>query len=175
MNEAIWFKDYQLDEIAPLCKVNLTEHLGIELTGLDHDHLVGTMPVDHRTTQPAGLLHGGASVALAETLGSIAANLCVDPERVLQAISCTRVALLQHRLACPHQPAAAPVALAHLLSKSQQSTCLRHGGWWRPLQWAGENRLLSVTQPTMPRRNRAALHEPLRLWPSGLPKLTVVA
>ena len=47
---------------------------------MGHDHLVGTMPVDHRTTQPAGLLHGGASVALAETLGSIAANLCVDPE-----------------------------------------------------------------------------------------------
>ena len=81
MSEAIWFGDYQLDEITPLCKVNLTEHLGIELTRLGHDHLVGTMPVDHRTTQPAGLLHGGASVALAETLGSIAANLCVDPER----------------------------------------------------------------------------------------------
>jgi 1,4-dihydroxy-2-naphthoyl-CoA hydrolase len=81
MSEAIWFRDYQLDEIMPLCKVNLTEHLGIELTELGHDHLVGTMPVDHRTTQPAGLLHGGASVALAETLGSIAANLCVDPER----------------------------------------------------------------------------------------------
>ena len=81
MSEAIWFKDYQLSEVEPLCKTNMVEHLGIELTGLGHDHLVGTMPVDHRTTQPAGLLHGGASVALAETLGSIAANLCVDPER----------------------------------------------------------------------------------------------
>jgi len=81
MSEAIWFRDYQLDEVTPLCKTNMVEHLGIELTGLGHDHLVGTMPVDHRTTQPAGLLHGGASVALAETLGSIAANLCVDPER----------------------------------------------------------------------------------------------
>ena len=81
MSEAIWFKDYQLSEVEPLCKTNMVEHLGIELTGLGHDHLVGTMPVDPRTTQPAGLLHGGASVALAETLGSIAANLCVDPER----------------------------------------------------------------------------------------------
>jgi 1,4-dihydroxy-2-naphthoyl-CoA hydrolase len=81
MHKLIWFRDYQLGEIRPLCKVNMTEHLGIELTGLGHDYLVGTMPVDHRTTQPAGLLHGGASVALAETLGSIAANLCVDPER----------------------------------------------------------------------------------------------
>src|SRR5210317_1130777 len=81
MSEAIWFKDYQLSEVEPLCKTNMVEHLGIELTELGHDHLVGTMPVDHRTTQPAGLLHGGASVALAETLGSIGANLCVDPER----------------------------------------------------------------------------------------------
>ena len=81
MSEAIWFKDYQISEVEPLCKTNMVEHLGIELTVLGHDHLVGTMPVDHRTTQPAGLLHGGASVALAETLGSIAANLCVDLER----------------------------------------------------------------------------------------------
>ncbi len=81
MSEAIWFKNYQLSEVEPLCKANMVEHLGIELTELETDHLVGTMPVDHRTTQPAGLLHGGASVALAETLGSIAANLCVDPER----------------------------------------------------------------------------------------------
>lgn len=80
MNEAIWFRDYKLEEIMPSCKGNLSEHLGIELTGLGRDFLVGCMPVDHRTTQPAGLLHGGASVALAETLGSIAANLCVDPE-----------------------------------------------------------------------------------------------
>ena len=55
MSEAIWFKDYQLDEITPVCKVNLTEHLGIELTGLGPDHLVGTMTVDHRTTQQSTL------------------------------------------------------------------------------------------------------------------------
>jgi 1,4-dihydroxy-2-naphthoyl-CoA hydrolase len=81
MDKPIWFKDYTLEEITPLCKVNLTEHLGIKLIGIENDRLVGTMPVDHRTTQPAGLLHGGASVALAESLGSIAGTLCVDPER----------------------------------------------------------------------------------------------
>lgn len=59
----------------------MVAHLGIELTSIEPDALVGTMPVDERTTQPAGLLHGGASVALAESLGSIAANLCVDPKR----------------------------------------------------------------------------------------------
>jgi len=56
----------------------MVEHLGIELTELGPDFLCGKMPVDHRTHQPMGLLHGGASVALAETLGSIAAQLQVD-------------------------------------------------------------------------------------------------
>ncbi len=54
--------------------------LGIKITRITEDEIEGTMPVDHRTHQPFGLLHGGASVALAETLGSIGANLCVDPK-----------------------------------------------------------------------------------------------
>lgn len=58
----------------------LIERLGIEITAIGHDSLSGTMPVDERTRQPYGLLHGGASVALAETLGSVAANLCLDPQ-----------------------------------------------------------------------------------------------
>jgi 1,4-dihydroxy-2-naphthoyl-CoA hydrolase len=56
----------------------LIEHLGIEFTEIDHDFIRGTMPVDRRTRQPYGLLHGGASVALAETLGSMGATMCVD-------------------------------------------------------------------------------------------------
>jgi len=56
----------------------LSEHLGIEVTEVGDKYLVGRMPVDHRTHQPMGLLHGGASVALAETLGSIGAALQVD-------------------------------------------------------------------------------------------------
>jgi uncharacterized protein (TIGR00369 family) len=54
-------------------------NLGIVFTELGEDFLRGTMPVDERTKQPYGLLHGGSSVLLAETLGSMAANLCVDP------------------------------------------------------------------------------------------------
>jgi len=52
--------------------------LGIEFTKIGDDYLEARMPVDHRTHQPMGLLHGGASVALAETMGSVAATLCVD-------------------------------------------------------------------------------------------------
>ena len=59
----------------------MVEHLGIELTELGPNYLCGKMPVDHRTHQPMGLLHGGASVALAETLGSIAAQLQVDQSK----------------------------------------------------------------------------------------------
>ena len=55
----------------------MAENLGIEITGIGEDWLSGKMPVDHRTHQPFGLLHGGASVALAETLGSIAAACCL--------------------------------------------------------------------------------------------------
>jgi uncharacterized protein (TIGR00369 family) len=54
-------------------------NLGIVFTELGEDFLRGTMPVDARTKQPNGILHGGSSVLLAETLGSMAANLCVDP------------------------------------------------------------------------------------------------
>ena len=56
----------------------IASHIGIEFTAIGDDFLEAKMPVDHRTHQPLGLLHGGASVTLAETLGSVAATLCVD-------------------------------------------------------------------------------------------------
>lgn len=56
----------------------MVAHLGIEFTQIGDDFIEAKMPVDHRTHQPAGLLHGGASVALAETLGSVAATCCID-------------------------------------------------------------------------------------------------
>jgi 1,4-dihydroxy-2-naphthoyl-CoA hydrolase len=56
----------------------MVSHLGILFTEVGADYLIARMPVNHRTRQPLGLLHGGASVALAETLGSVAAYICVD-------------------------------------------------------------------------------------------------
>ncbi len=64
-----------LNRMGSKCMVN---HLGIEVTEIGADYLKGKMPVDHRTTQPFGILHGGASVSLAETLGSIASSISVD-------------------------------------------------------------------------------------------------
>jgi len=62
-------------------KGTLLETLDIRITELGEDYIKGDMPVDHRTVQPYGILHGGASVSLAESLGSIAAHLTVDTER----------------------------------------------------------------------------------------------
>jgi uncharacterized protein (TIGR00369 family) len=67
-----------LDELNALSRGTLIEHLGIVFTGAGKDWLSATMPVEPRTRQPYGLLHGGASVVLAETLGSSAGNLCLD-------------------------------------------------------------------------------------------------
>lgn len=77
-NKPMFPKDLSIDALNDLGKGNLTSHLGIEFTEFGKDYLIAKMPVDHRTIQPFGLLHGGASVALAETLGSVAATLTLD-------------------------------------------------------------------------------------------------
>jgi 1,4-dihydroxy-2-naphthoyl-CoA hydrolase len=75
----IWFKkDLSITDFALLGKDTMGEYIGIEWAELGEDFLSARMPVDHRTRQPYGLLHGGASVALAETLGSVAAAMVVD-------------------------------------------------------------------------------------------------
>ena len=59
------------------------EHIGLEFTELGADFMKATMPVDARTKQPYGLLHGGASCVLAETLGSVASAMVIDPEKFI--------------------------------------------------------------------------------------------
>jgi 1,4-dihydroxy-2-naphthoyl-CoA hydrolase len=67
------------EELTRLEGQSLAEHLGITITEIGDEFVRATMPVDARTVQPHGRLHGGASVALAETVGSLAANLTLDP------------------------------------------------------------------------------------------------
>ena len=76
---SIWFKNYTIKDIKT--KGTMVEHLGIKVTELGEDYVVGTMPVDNRTKQPFGILHGGASVALAETLASYGGYLTIDSEK----------------------------------------------------------------------------------------------
>lgn len=78
---SIWFKSYTLGDIQWMLKDNMCEAIGIEITEITPDSVKGKMPVDHRTVQPMKILHGGASAALAESLGSIASNLIVDPDK----------------------------------------------------------------------------------------------
>ena len=79
---SIWRRLQTLETLNTLGAGTMARPLGIVFTELGEDFIRGTMPVDERTRQPLGLLHGGASVALAETLGSTGANLCVDDSRL---------------------------------------------------------------------------------------------
>jgi len=75
-----WFnKNVSVEDLKPLGKGTMTEHLGFEWVEIGKDFLKAKMPVDHRTIQPYGLLHGGASCVLAETIGSVASHLVIDP------------------------------------------------------------------------------------------------
>jgi len=74
MSESIWKKAYTIDWLNSFSSDTMAEELGIQFTQIGEDYLVATMPVDKRTHQPFGLLHGGASAALLETLGSVAAT-----------------------------------------------------------------------------------------------------
>ena len=78
---SIWNNPNTLDEINAFHSDTLDGHLGITFTELGDDFIKGTMPATQRTKQPFGLIHGGANVSLAESLGSVGANLCVDRER----------------------------------------------------------------------------------------------
>lgn len=77
----IWKRDTDLAGLNERSQNTLVSHLGIEFVAVTDDSLTATMPVDARTHQPQGMLHGGASVVLAETLGSLAANMAVDQNR----------------------------------------------------------------------------------------------
>jgi 1,4-dihydroxy-2-naphthoyl-CoA hydrolase len=78
----IWFnKEISLAQLKPLQQGTMGEHLAMEWVEIGDDFLKMKMPVDHRTKQPYGLLHGGASCALAETVGSIASALVIDTEK----------------------------------------------------------------------------------------------
>ena len=76
--QSIFNPDADLERLNQTAKDTIVDHLGIRYTELGPDYLVGTMPSDARTIQPAGILHGGASVVLAESLGSVASYLVID-------------------------------------------------------------------------------------------------
>jgi 1,4-dihydroxy-2-naphthoyl-CoA hydrolase len=78
---SVWRVQTTPEQLMERSRNTLAAHLGIRVTEIGPDYLRATMPVNSHTHQPMGILHGGASVALAETVGSLAANLCVDTEK----------------------------------------------------------------------------------------------
>lgn len=81
---ALWFnKSLTLPDLVPLGPKTMGELLGMEWVELGDDYLKMRMPVDDRTKQPYGLLHGGASCALAESIGSLASHYVIDPEKFI--------------------------------------------------------------------------------------------
>jgi 1,4-dihydroxy-2-naphthoyl-CoA hydrolase len=76
----MWKSDYSIDQVNSMSKNTILDVLGIEITEKGDDFLVGKMPVDSRTVQPMRILHGGANVVLAETLGSIASLMIINPD-----------------------------------------------------------------------------------------------
>jgi len=77
----LWFKPYTVDDLEGFRNANMGTHVGIHFEEVGDDYIKASMPVDHRTVQPFGILHGGASCVLSETLGSVAAWMCVDPDK----------------------------------------------------------------------------------------------
>ena len=76
----IWHHAPTLEQATERCENTVVDHLGISFTEITDDSLSATMPVDQKTAQPIGILHGGSSCVLAETLGSVAANMCVNQD-----------------------------------------------------------------------------------------------
>lgn len=91
----IWKNEHiSTDALNSMSKNTMAELLGIEFIEVGANYLKASMPVDHRTQQPYGLLHGGASAALAETIGSLASSLCIDTEKQIcvgMEINCNHV------------------------------------------------------------------------------------
>lgn len=78
---SLWKNPFTLDQMAQFTQNTMVGHLDIKIVEIGDSYLKGTMPVDHRTKQPYGILHGGASVALAETLGSLASAMAADKNK----------------------------------------------------------------------------------------------
>ncbi|MGL5889062.1 MAG: hotdog fold thioesterase [Bacteroidia bacterium] len=81
----IWQRNYTLEELESICRNTIHDVLGIRITEIGTDYLCAEMSVDKRTHQPRGILHGGASVVLAESLGSLASSMVIDTDKFMCA------------------------------------------------------------------------------------------
>ncbi|CAN5438185.1 hotdog fold thioesterase [soil metagenome] len=134
---AIWQTEITLEIITARNKNTMMEHLGIEFIALGDDYLSARMPVDHRTKQPYGIMHGGASCVLAETIGSTAANFCIDPQKFY----CVGLDINTNHIRSVHNGYVIGTTKPFHLGKSTQV--------WSIEIVNEDNKLISVTRLTM--------------------------
>jgi uncharacterized protein (TIGR00369 family) len=145
---SIWQHPPDLEAINLVSKDTLSEQLGIEFLEAGDDYLKARMPVDERTHQPMGLLHGGASAALAETLGSVAGLFAIDPSRQYVV----GLALNANHLRPVRQGWVIGLARPHHLGRTTQV-------WGIEIR-EEEDRLVSIVQLTLAVRPYAEGQEP---------------
>lgn len=133
----IWYKDFDVQDINDRAKNTMSEFLGIKFTEVGDDYLVATMPVDNRTKQPVGIMHGGASCVLAESVGSTAANCCVD----LQKFYCVGLDINTNHIRSIRQGRVIGVARPFHVGKTTQV--------WGIQICDEQDKLISVTRLTM--------------------------
>ncbi len=128
----IFDKNLDLDFLNDRNRDSMVEYLGIKFTKVGDEHLEATMPVNEKTKQPLGLLHGGANVVLAETLGSIAASLVVDREKFYcvgleinaNHIKSVREGLVRGVVKPVHLGKRTHVWQIHIYNQENQLTCI---------------------------------------------------
>lgn len=134
---SIWFEEVSIDQVNKASQDSMVSHCAIEITDIRIDSLVGEMPVDQRTIQPFGILHGGANCVLAETLGSIAANLTCN-HRTHHAVG---LSITTNHLKAVRNGKIKGVAVANHLGRSTQV--------WEIRTYNDGNQLTSITNLTM--------------------------
>jgi uncharacterized protein (TIGR00369 family) len=134
--DGMWNGTIDLDRANAMSAGNAIGHLGIELTEIGEDHLVGRMPVDDRTRQPFGILHGGASVLLAETLVSSAATFVAPPGMV-----CVGMEINANHLR--------PVTSGWVIGTARPISLGRRTQVWEVRIVDGDDRLVCISRCTM--------------------------
>ena len=132
----IWQKNFTLENLNQLCSNSAVSYLGIEISAFGEDWIEATMPVDHRTIQPFGVLHGGVSVALAETIGSLAGSLCLEEGKTAVGLDI-------------HANHLRPVRLGKITAKATPINLGRNIQVWQIDIRTEENKLCCVSRLTL--------------------------
>lgn len=135
--KSIWATPPHPEELNRRAKNSLSDHLGIAFTSFGDDFLTAEMAIDERTLQPMGIMHGGASAALAESVASAAANYCVDQKRYV----CVGLELNINHIRSVRSGKISAAAKPFHLGKTTQV--------WEIKVCDGENRLVSAARLTL--------------------------